>query len=70
MPRSRSTRDGSHVNTVEGFFTIIKRSIRSTHIHVSRKYLPNYLAEFEFRHNRRADARSMFLRLMAFSPAS
>ena len=63
-------RDGSHVNSVEGFFSIIKRSIRSTHIHVSRKYLPNYLAEFEFRHNRRAAPRSMFLRLVAFSPVS
>lgn len=61
--------DGSHVNTVEGFFSIIKRSILSTHIHVSRKYLPNYLAEFEFRHNRRKEPRSMFLRVMSFSPA-
>ena len=63
-------KDGSHVNTVEGFFSIIKRSIRSTHIHVSGKYLSNYLGEFEYRHNRRAEPRTMFLRLMAFSPAS
>lgn len=63
-------RDGSHVNHVEGFFSILKRSILSTHLHVSRKYLQNYLAEFEFRHNRRAEPRSMFLRLIAFSPAS
>lgn len=63
-------RDGSHVNSVEGFFSIIKRSIRSTHIHVSAKYLSLYLGEFEFRHNRRSVPRSMFLRLVAFSPVS
>ena len=30
-------RDGSHVNTLEGYFSILKRSIRSTHTLVSRK---------------------------------
>lgn len=40
-----------HVNTAEGFWSILKRSIRGTHVHVSRKHLPKYLAEFEFRWN-------------------
>jgi transposase-like protein len=59
-------RDGSHVNTVEGWFSILKRSIRSTHVWVSRKHLPNYLREFEFRHNLRKHPELMFQRMLAF----
>jgi transposase len=59
-------RDGSHVNTVEAFFGILKRSIRSTHIAVSPKHLPKYLAEFEFRQNLRHAPHLMFLRMLAF----
>ncbi len=57
-------RDGSHVNTVEAFFGILKRSIRSTHIWVSKKHMPKYLAEFEFRHNLRGRPDLMFQRLL------
>jgi hypothetical protein len=32
-------------NTAEGFFGNSKRSLEGTHHHVSRKYLPFYLAE-------------------------
>src|SRR6266446_7699461 len=42
-----------HTNTIEGFWSQIKRSIRGTHIHVSRKYLSKYLGEFEYRYNMR-----------------
>jgi transposase len=38
----------------------MKRSIRGTHVHVSRKHLAKYLAEFEFRWNLRDDPASMF----------
>ena len=34
-----------NVNSVEGASSIVKRSIRGTHIHVSRKHLWNYLGE-------------------------
>lgn len=47
-------RGDRHTNTIEGFWAIIKRSIRGTHVHVSVKHLPKYLGEFEFRWNRRA----------------
>lgn len=40
-------------NTVEGFFGNTKRSISGTHHHVSRKYLPLYLAEFDHKYNTR-----------------
>jgi transposase len=58
-------RDGSHVNTVEAFFGIFKRSIRSTHVSVSPKHLPKYLVEFEFRQNLRYAPHLMFPRMLA-----
>ena len=42
-----------HSNTVEGVFSLIKRGVMGTFHSVSRKHLPNYLNEFEFRHNTR-----------------
>ena len=53
-----------HTNTIEGFWAMIKRSIRGTHIHVSRKYLPKYLGEFEYRFNMRHRTEAMFSRLL------
>ncbi len=44
---------GATVNSVEGFWSQLKRGINGTHIHVSQKHLSKYLGEFEFRHNRR-----------------
>ena len=49
-----------HVNTVEGFWKLFKNSIRSTHIHVSRKYMDRYLNEFTFRSNHRQMQNAMF----------
>lgn len=59
-------RNGSHVNTVEAFFGILKRSIRSTHIAVSAKHLPKYLGEFEFRQNLRKVPHVMFQKMLSF----
>ena len=53
-----------HTNSIEGFWSIFKKSIRSTHIHVSRKYLHSYLGEFEFRFNRRGQPASMLDQLL------
>lgn len=53
-------RGNVHTNTIEGFWSQIKRSIRGTHVHVSKKHLPKYLGEFEFRYNRRHNPTSMF----------
>ena len=38
-------------NTVESFWRLFKNSVRSTHIHVSAKYMDRYLREFTFRAN-------------------
>lgn len=58
-------RGDTHVNTLEAFWSLIKRSIRGTHIHVSQKHLPKYLGEFEFRYNRRNRPETMFGELLA-----
>jgi transposase len=57
-------RDDVHVNSLEGFWSMLKRSIQGTHVHVSRKHMPKYLAEFEYRYNLRKSPKVMFPRLM------
>lgn len=54
-----------HTNSIEGFWSQLKRSIRGTHIHVSQKHLPKYLGEFEFRYNLRKEPEIMFRRLLS-----
>jgi hypothetical protein len=53
-----------HTNSLEGFWSLLKRSIRGTHVHVSRKHLAKYLGEFEFRCNSRHVPMMMFPRLL------
>ncbi len=53
-----------HTNGLEGFWSMIKRSIRGTHVHVSKKYLQKYLCEFEFRYNLRHAPQMMFWKLV------
>jgi len=40
-------------NTVEGYFGLLKRGINGAFHHVSKEHLHRYLAEFDFRYNRR-----------------
>ncbi|BCA55821.1 DDE transposase [Nitrospira sp. KM1] len=40
-------------NTIEGFFSLLKRGINGTFHHVSKHHLHRYLAEFDFRYNAR-----------------
>lgn len=54
-----------HTNGIEGFWSQLKRSIQSTHVHVSRQHLAKYLGEFEFRYNMRKQPEFMFSRLLA-----
>ena len=43
----------AHTNTVEGFFSILKRGIYGCYFHVSETHLHRYLAEFDFRYSNR-----------------
>lgn len=47
-------RGGAHTNTIEGYFSILKRGITGTYHHVSQQHLKRYLAEFDFRYNERS----------------
>jgi len=47
-------RGDAHSNTVEGYFSILKRGITGVYHHVSEAHLKRYLAEFDFRYNERA----------------
>lgn len=42
-----------HTNTVEGYFSILKRGITGTYQWVSQQHLKRYLGEFDFRYNTR-----------------
>lgn len=42
-----------HTNTVENYFSILKRGIVGTFHHVSQQHLGRYVAEFDFRYNER-----------------
>jgi transposase len=49
-----------HTQTIEGFWSLVKRGISGTHHAVSPKYLQGYVNEYVWRHNHREDGRSMF----------
>jgi transposase len=42
-----------HTNTIEGFWSLVKRGIGGVYHSVSAKYLQGYLDEYSFRYNRR-----------------
>jgi hypothetical protein len=47
-----------HTNTVENYFSILKRGIYGTYHHVRPKHLKRYVGEFDFRYNSRGVADS------------
>lgn len=50
-------RGEAHTNTVEGYYSILKRGIVGVYHHVSQDHLKRYLAEFDFRYNERVALR-------------
>jgi hypothetical protein len=46
-------RENAHTNTVEGFFSLLKRGIMGTFHHVSKGHLHRYCDEFAFRYSNR-----------------
>ncbi|HUC18684.1 MAG TPA: IS1595 family transposase [Acetobacteraceae bacterium] len=49
-----------HTNNLENFWRLFKNAVKSTHIHVSAKYMDRYLNEFAFRSNHRHVGNAMF----------
>ena len=49
------SKDGVSTNTIEGFWSQMKRSIDGTYHCVSPKYLQNYVNEFVYRYNLRTE---------------
>ncbi len=46
-------RGDAYTNTIDGYFSILKRGIYGVYHHVSQTHLKRYLAEFDFRYNER-----------------
>lgn len=53
-------RDTWHTNTIEGFWSQLKRTIKGTHIHVDARYLQIYADEVAFRYMNRDRQAQMF----------
>jgi transposase-like protein len=57
-----------HTNSIEGHWSLLKRAIKGTHVHVSSKHAWKYIAEFSYRRNMRHSHWAMFnLLIQAFS---
>ena len=52
------------VNTIEGFWSILKNGIKGSYRAVSKKYLPFYLAEFSYKYNNRHLQKDSFYKLL------
>ena len=42
-----------HTNSAEGYFSIFRRGMRGIYQHRAEKHLHRYLAEYDFRYNKR-----------------
>jgi transposase len=51
----------AHINTIEGFWSLLKRGIDGVYHAVSQKHLQSYINEYSFRYNHRQDETPMFL---------
>lgn len=51
--RGEYVRGNIHTNTIEGFFSLLKRGLVGTFHHVGPQHLHRYIGEFDFRYNNR-----------------
>jgi len=62
---SKGYKDGwAHTNTIDGFWSLVKRGITGVYYQVGLEYLQSYLNEYAFRYNRRHVMRPMFTQLL------
>ena len=54
----------AHTNTIEGFWSVLKRGISGVYHAVSEKHLQGYINEYSFRYNHRKDEKPMFLTVL------
>ncbi len=54
-----------HTNTIEGFWSLVKRGIGGVYHSVSSRHLQGYLDEYAYRYNHRKDERPMFLTMLS-----
>lgn len=52
------------INTIEGFWSILKNGIKGSYRSISKKYLPFYLAEFSYKYNKRHLQKNSFEQLL------
>ena len=52
--RGEYDRGKVHTNTIEGYFSILKRGMKGVYQHCGKRHLHRYLAEFGFRYTNRA----------------
>ena len=57
-------RGAVHTNTIEGFWSLLKRGLGGVYHAVSAKYLQSYLNEYSFRYNHRDDEQPMFMTML------
>lgn len=53
-----------HINSIEGFWSLMNRGISGVYHSVSSKHLNKYINEYVFRYNHREDAGLMFYYLL------
>jgi transposase len=53
-----------HTNTIEGFWSLVKRGIGGVYHAVSKKHLQGYLNEYAWRYNHREDGKAQFETLL------
>ena len=59
-----------HTNTIEGFWSLVKRGINGVYHGVSAKHLQGYLNEYVYRYNRRNEGQEQFKELLLRSVRS
>ena len=58
-------RGNIHTQTIDGFWSLVKRGIDGVHHKVGANYLQDYINAYSFRWNHRNDEKPMFLQILA-----